>query len=356
MNGFITKNPIYQQRLYIINRSGSGDASFLLLTPDRSEIKNYQIKTDHWSASTGISNFGVAVHKNFLYIIGGFDINKAVAIRKVSRYDPLSGVWVDRTPLVAARQKFTVSVFENKIFVIGGEGDDGKVLSSSEIYKPEEDIWEEGPKLISPRSNLCSVVYQNEIYCAGGCYGGKCHKSFWVFEKNKWKELDRDYPQRLPHSLDRFCFVSHGRNLYFIGGVSSKMEKASSKYRFMTERRMHSYTTSVSALSRTEHGTDIVGEMISPWHNQLPAMTYGRHSAGAIVIGDRIYVFGGSLMETGQAVRIVEYYSISRGQWQEDFRFRKDHGDVSNVTCAILEVPTKLEEENLNEKLRWVMW
>jgi hypothetical protein len=28
-------------------------------------------------------------------------------------------------------------------------------------------------------------------------------------------------------------------------------------------------------------------------------------------------------METGQAVRIVEYFSISRGQWEEDFRFRK---------------------------------
>lgn len=65
------------------------------------------------------------------------------------------------------------------LLFVGGEGDDGKVLSSCEIYKPEDDIWEEGPKLISPRSNLCSVVYQNEIYCAGGCYGGKCHKSFW---------------------------------------------------------------------------------------------------------------------------------------------------------------------------------
>lgn len=28
-------------------------------------------------------------------------------------------------------------------------------------------------------------------------------------------------------------------------------------------------------------------------------------------------------METGQAVRVVEYFSISSGQWQEDFRFRK---------------------------------
>lgn len=356
MNGFITKKPKVQQRLYVINRSGSGEASYILLTPDRGEISTYQIKTDHWSATKGISNFSVAVYKNFLYIIGGFDVSKCVCVNRVSRYDPLSGIWIEQSPILAARQKFAATVFEDKIFIFGGEGEDGKVLSSCEIYKPEEDVWSEGPPLIAPRSNLSSVIFQNEIYCAGGCYGGKCHKSLWVYEKNKWKELDKDYPQRLPHALDRFGLVSFGRNLYIIGGVSSKIDKPRKKYSFMTERRMYSYTTSVSAMSRTERGTNIVGEMISPWGNQLPTMTYGRHSAGAVVLGDRIYVFGGSLMETGQAVRIVEYFSLSRGQWQEDFRFRKEQGDVSNVTCAILEVPNKLEDEHVNERLRWVLW
>lgn len=71
----------------------------------------------------------------------------------------------------------------------------------------------------------------------------------------------------------------------FITGVSSRIDKPRKQYSFMTERRMYSYTTSVSAMSRTEHGTNIVGEMISPWGNQLPTMTYGRHSAGAVVLG-----------------------------------------------------------------------
>jgi hypothetical protein len=72
---------------------------------------------------------------------------------------------------------------------------------------------------------------------------------------------------------------------WLITGVSSRINKPGKKYSFMTERRMYSYTTSVSAMSRTEHGTNIVGEMISPWGNQLPTMTYGRHSAGAVVLG-----------------------------------------------------------------------
>lgn len=85
MNGMVTKKPIVQNRLYIINRSGTGDACYLLLTPDKNEIQSYQIRIDHWNATTGISNFGIAVYKNFLYTIGGFDTAKAICIAKVSR-------------------------------------------------------------------------------------------------------------------------------------------------------------------------------------------------------------------------------------------------------------------------------
>lgn len=62
-------------------------------------------------------------------------------------------------------------------------------------------------------------------------------------------------------------------------------------------------------------------KLIIPLHTlaTLNSLTYVTH----YFLGDRIYVFGGSMMETGQAVRNVEYYSISSGQWQEDFRFRK---------------------------------
>ena len=87
----------------------------------------------------------------------------------------------------------------------------------------------------------------------------------------KTKEMSNTKP-----TISQYCFIT---------GVSSKIDKPRKKYSFMTERRMYSYTTSVSAMSRTERGTNIVGEMISPWGNQLPTMTYGRHSAGAVVLG-----------------------------------------------------------------------
>lgn len=70
---------------------------------------------------------------------------------------------------------------------------------------------------------------------------------------------------------------------------------------------------------------------------------------------------------TERVVTLVFFiiYKFKNGQFQKRSLCKSSNtfsvyclflGDVSNVTCAILEVPTKLEEENLNEKLRWVMW
>ena len=35
------------------------------------------------------------------------------------RYDPLSGIWIEQSPILAARQKFAATVFEDKIFIFG---------------------------------------------------------------------------------------------------------------------------------------------------------------------------------------------------------------------------------------------
>ena len=42
-----------------------------------------------------------------------------------------------------------------------------------------------------------------------------------------------------------------------------------------------------------------------------------------IISGSKIYVFGGSHLETGQDIRIVECFDTETGKWEDDFRFRK---------------------------------
>ena len=62
-----------QQRLYIINRAGTGEAQYVLLKKDRSEIESYGVRQETWRVIKDIQDFGVATVNNVLYVIGGYD-------------------------------------------------------------------------------------------------------------------------------------------------------------------------------------------------------------------------------------------------------------------------------------------
>ena len=44
-----------------------------------------------------------------------------------------------------------------------------------------------------------------------------------------------------------------------------------------------------------------------------------------MMAGHKIYVVGGTTLETGQQVRVAEYFDTRTGLWEEDFNFRKGH-------------------------------
>lgn len=74
-----------EARLYVLNRGGTGEAHYLLLTPDRSDIHMYRTHIEVWKPLVDIMNFGVVVVDNFLYIVGGFDRSRAQHLNRVLR-------------------------------------------------------------------------------------------------------------------------------------------------------------------------------------------------------------------------------------------------------------------------------
>ncbi|KAL3872336.1 hypothetical protein ACJMK2_040267 [Sinanodonta woodiana] len=344
-----------QTRLYIINRSGSGEAHYILLSPDRSNILSYQVRTDYWRAIKDIAHFGVVVLDNKLYIIGGYDTVKCKHLKRLLRYDPRERLWTELSPMPKSKAKFGCSALDGKIYVCGGERSDGRASSSVEMFDPESNEWRSAGTLPAPRLNNTCAVYKREMYCAGGDYGTQSHDNFWVYEGGNFEELDLDYPHALPSCLDRFCATTLGNKIFFFGGVSCKVGGTNESNKFSTERKMFSYASNVSALSRQKSEINgIQSDMISPWYYKYPSLAHARHSAGVCPIGSRIYLFGGSHIDSGQDIRIVEFYDIERNVWEEDFTFRK--GDVSNVSCAILEVPRRHDLKKINLHLKWVMW
>ncbi|WAR31229.1 hypothetical protein MAR_033771 [Mya arenaria] len=83
LDDFIMDKEPIQQRLYIINRSGSGEAQFVLLNQKRTSIESYGVRYETWKVTKGISNFGVAVVENVLYVIGGYDVKTCKHLHRV---------------------------------------------------------------------------------------------------------------------------------------------------------------------------------------------------------------------------------------------------------------------------------
>ncbi|GFR59644.1 kelch-like protein 9 [Elysia marginata] len=274
-----------------------------------------------------------------------------------------------------------------------GERSDGKVTASSEVYDPATDTWNKCGMLLAPRANCACAGYGRELLCAGGFHGGAAHNNLWIYEHHRWQEMDEDYPHRLPYNLDKCAIATVANTFFFIGGVStieskSKSEKdknktegsssifhgtsrgnnnqnfnnnnnntlkvpaasksperGQKKVRFQTQRKVFSYTTQISAGEKIRHGQQ--PDLISPWNFKLPPMIHARHSAGAVAVGHKIHVVGGTSVETGQMVQVSETFDLLKGIWEEDFTLRKC--DVSNVCCVLLEVPKIPPSDRLNK-------
>lgn len=77
--------PIMEHRMYVINRKGNGQASYLLLTEDASSILSYRVHIETWAPITDVMNFEVVALDQWIYILGGFDKTSASCLRRVIR-------------------------------------------------------------------------------------------------------------------------------------------------------------------------------------------------------------------------------------------------------------------------------
>ncbi|RUS80420.1 hypothetical protein EGW08_011789 [Elysia chlorotica] len=365
-NGSNRDFPVTEQRLYVINRCGTGEASYLLLTEDARRILSYRVHTERWRVTEGLMHFGAVVLGTYIYIIGGFHRGRAVCLNRVFRgravyrnrvfrYDACETEWTECSSMLQARAKFGACVLDGKIYVCGGERSDGKLTASTEVYDPDTDTWTKCGMLLAPRANCACTGYGKELLCAGGFQGGAAHNNLWIYERHRWQEMDEHYPHRLPYNLDKCAIATVGNTFFFIGvpSASRSPERSQRKVRFHTQRKVFSYTVQISAGEKIRHGQQ--PDLISPWNLKLPPMIHARHSAGAVAIGHKIHVVGGTSVETGQMVQVSETFDLRKGIWEEDFTLRKC--DVSNVCCVLLEVPKIPPSERANRyRLRWVMW
>jgi N-acetylneuraminic acid mutarotase len=120
------------------------------------------------------SSLGAAVVDGEIYAIGGvLDPPSYVTCTGANeKYDLANNQWTFRTAMPTARASFAVAAVEGKIYCIGGTTglDNGQVVvcSVNEVYDPALDKWETKTSMPTARVGASASVFDGKIYVIGG--------------------------------------------------------------------------------------------------------------------------------------------------------------------------------------------
>ena len=161
-----------QDRIYV---TGGDDGTG---APSLNSLVVYDPGTGQWQARapmiTRRSNLKMVYLDPYVYAIGGFGTGPDdLPLGTVERYDPGSDTWTAVAPLNTGRINVGTAVVGNRIVVVGGAGqvfDHRQPLQTSEIYDPAADAWTNFDPLLDPgRGGVTSAaVPGNRVLAIGG--------------------------------------------------------------------------------------------------------------------------------------------------------------------------------------------
>jgi N-acetylneuraminic acid mutarotase len=136
-------------------------------------IEEYDPVKDRWTKKadmpTARNCFSASTVNGRIYAIGGVDIaDKNVAT--VEEYDPSTDTWTKKADMPTPRFAFSTSVVDGKIYAIGGAIDPkvGPHTTAVEEYDPATDTWTKKADIPTKRHYLCANSAEGKVYAMGG--------------------------------------------------------------------------------------------------------------------------------------------------------------------------------------------
>lgn len=265
-----------------------------------SDVVAFDVYNHSWQTLTQVQdrvqNHCVCTVGNFLYVLGGetedlqSDPKSPIwtATNKVHRYDPRFNKWIQITGMLEKRCQFSCCILENIIFAIGGQGENGSLHSSVEVYNISRDRWTKVRDLPCKIHGHAGTVCKNTIYISGGRY---------VDQNNTTKDmyslcmLEGQWRKEAPMSIARFGHqMATIRDCIF------------------------------TFLGLYEPFSEI--EKYDPDQNQwtrLRPLVYDRFSYGLAVVEDTALLIGGKKWQDSQEIptQDVVGYDIENDCWEE---------------------------------------
>ncbi|XP_006812937.2 kelch-like protein 26 [Saccoglossus kowalevskii] len=241
----------------------------------------------------------VQVVGRFLYVIGGSnpyaDGGEFMSpVNTACKYDMGKNEWSSMAPMLTARVFFQAAVLDGDIYVVGGQGSKGSVLSSVEKYNPATDKWSHVCSLSSPRYAIALAVHHGLLYAVGGyCEDVKspvlANVECYHPQNDRWMQKN---PMRYARCHASLADVQG--KLYLFGGMVK--------------------TSYFADDCRSLPSVDIYRDTEDIWE-YVTDLTDARHEAGICVVGPKVYIIGGISATEKLILSSVECYDTLEGIW-----------------------------------------
>ena len=157
-------------------------------------VEIYDPTTDSWSQGPDLPeplhHTAVAVLDDRLYVLGGYGARTAQWTPRsdVWSLGPGESEWTTEPPMRTARGAHAAVTAGNTIMVIGGVGEGGGILTTTELFVTGSG-WTDGPDLAVGREHLAAAVDgAGLVYAIAGRAGGlgSNHDSVEVYDGSAW--------------------------------------------------------------------------------------------------------------------------------------------------------------------------
>ncbi|KAM6954211.1 kelch-like protein 22 [Aplochiton taeniatus] len=257
-----------------------------------------------------MSNQGVAVLNNFVYLIGG-DKNTSGfrAETRCWRYDPRHNSWCSVKPLQQQHADHCVCVAGGHIYAIGGR-DYSNELESVERYDPHTNTWEFVAPLRREVYAHAGTVLEGKIYITCGRRGLAYLKETYCYDPGAdcWAACADGPVERAWHGM-----ASVGGRAYVIGG--SNVVRDGYRHDVLKVACYHPAGDSWS--------------LVSP----LPA---GHGEPGLAVLDGSVYVLGGRSHDKANRMKYVHVYDPQADLWESGTPFEER---ISGLAACVVLLP-----------------
>lgn len=228
----------------------------------------------------------VTANGNYIYAISGETASEITGI--VERFDPEKNEWLSLAGKPTPVKDASAVVIGGKIYVPGGELEDGSITNKLEIFDPIEGQWESGKEMPTPVSGYALASFEGKLYLFGGWDGKNILSSVYEYnpDDNIWIQTSsmptaRKYPG---------AAVSGGK-IYVIGGYDGK-----------------------SAIAINEiYQPNLDENQDQAWVDGSP-LPEARYGMGVTSLADIIHVIGGA--GNGEMELDSLVFSPETGTWQ----------------------------------------